>query len=57
MKITKVVRVKTEAAAHVVIRDGAGHKLFDMSVPRGVSVTLTASVDAEIEVEPDVHCR
>jgi len=52
MKIAKGLRVKTEAGAHIVIRDGTGRKLFDMSLLRGVSITLTASIDAEIKVEP-----
>jgi len=55
MKIAKGLRIKTEATAHVAIRDGAGRKLFDMSLPRGVSITLTASINAEIRVEPNVH--
>ena len=55
MKTAKGLRIKTEATAQVVIRDGAGRKLFDMSLPRGVSITLTASIDAEIKVEPNVH--
>jgi len=51
----RVVQVQTKTAAHVVVRDGSGRKLFDMSLPRGVSITLTASIDAEIKVEPNVH--
>ena len=49
----KVVQLKTKASAHVVIRNGAGRKLFDMDIP-GVTVTITVPLDAEIKVEPDL---
>jgi hypothetical protein len=41
MKIAKVLRVKTQAAAHIVIRNGAGRKLFEMNLP-GVCITVTS---------------
>jgi hypothetical protein len=53
MKMAKVLRVKTEAAAHIVLRNGAGKKLFDLDLP-GVSITVTVPSDAEeIQVEPN----
>jgi hypothetical protein len=52
MKTAKVLQVKTEAAAHVTIRNGAGKKLFDMDLP-GVSITVAVSADAEIKVTPN----
>jgi hypothetical protein len=51
MKIAKVLRVKTEAATHIVIRDGAGKKLCDIDV-FGMSITVTVPPKAKIEVEP-----
>ena len=51
MKTAKVLRVKTEAAAHVVIRNGARKKLFDIYLS-GVSITVAVPADAEIQVEP-----
>ena len=50
MKTVKVLRVKTEAMAHVVIRNKAGKKLFDIYLP-GVSVTLAVPSDAEIRID------
>jgi hypothetical protein len=54
MKTAKVLRVKTEAAAQIVIRNGTGKKLFDIELP-GVSLTVTVPSDAEISVEPNLH--
>jgi hypothetical protein len=54
MKIAKVLRVKAETAAHIVIRNGTGKKLFDIELP-GVSLTVTVPSDAEIRVEPNPH--
>lgn len=51
MKTAKVLQVKTEATAHVVIRDGNGRKLFEIDVP-GVTVVLSVSSDAVIHIEP-----
>ena len=51
MTSAKVLRLKTEAAAHIVIRNGAGKKLFDIDLP-GVSITVTVPSDAEIGVDP-----
>ena len=55
--MTKVLRIKTEAAAHVTIRDGAGKKLFDMDVPEGVSVTVAVAGNADIQVDPQPSAR
>lgn len=51
MKTAKVLRVQTEAAAHIVIRNGTGRKLFEVDLP-GVTVVLSVSSDAVINVEP-----
>jgi len=51
MKTAKVLRVKTETAAHIVIRSGTGKKLFDIELS-GVSITVTVPPDEEIKVEP-----
>jgi hypothetical protein len=52
MKTAKVLRVKTEdAATHVVIRNAAGRKLFDLTMP-GLTLVVTVSADAEIKVDP-----
>ncbi len=51
MKTVRVVQVKTDAAAHVVIRSRAGKKLFDIYLP-GVSITIAIPADAEIKVDP-----
>jgi hypothetical protein len=56
MKIAKVLRVKTKAAAHVVIRNESGNKLFDIYLP-GVSVTLAVPPDAEIRVDARPRAR
>ena len=51
MKTAKVLRVKTEARAHFVIRNGSGRKLFEVDLP-GVTVVLSVSSDAVIYIEP-----
>ena len=51
MKTAKVLRVQTEAAAHIVIRNGTGRKLFEVDLP-GVTVVLSVSSDAVINIEP-----
>ena len=56
MKIAKVLRVKTKAAAHVVIRNEAGNKLLDIYLP-GVSVTLAVPPDAEVRVDARPRTR
>jgi len=48
----KVLRVKTESATHLVMRDWAGKKLLDVEMP-AVSVVFAVPSDAKIEVEPD----
>ena len=53
-EVVKAVQVKTEAAAHIVIRNGAGKKLFDIDLS-GVSITVTVPSDAEIRVEPTLN--
>jgi hypothetical protein len=50
MKTSKVLRVKTKAAAHIVLRNGAGKKLLEIYLP-GVSVTLAVPPDAEIRID------
>jgi hypothetical protein len=50
MKTVKVVQLKTSAMAHLVIRNGAGKKLFDLDLP-GVSITVTVPSDAEIQIQ------
>jgi hypothetical protein len=47
----RVVQLKTKAAAHVVVRDGAGRKLFEVDLP-GVTVVLSVALDAVIDIEP-----
>lgn len=54
MKTAKVLRVITNAVAQIVIRNGAGKKLFDIDLP-GVSITVTVPLDVEIRVEPNLH--
>ena len=51
-RMSKLVRIKTEAATHLVMRDWAGKKLLDIDLP-GVSVTVAVPSDAKIEIEPD----
>jgi hypothetical protein len=51
MKSAKVLRVKTNAVAQIVIRNGTGKKLFEISLS-GVSITVTVPMDAEIQTEP-----
>jgi hypothetical protein len=51
MKTARVLRIKTKAKAHIVIRNGAGKKLFDLDLPR-VSITVTVPSDGEIQTEP-----
>jgi hypothetical protein len=50
----KAMQLKTKAMAHVLIRNGAGHKLFEMDV-HGVCIAVTTALDAEIKIEPDMH--
>lgn len=51
MKTVKVLRVKTGAAARIVVRNGTGKKLFDMDV-LGVSITIAVPSDAVIRIDP-----
>ena len=51
-RMCKLLRIKTEAATHLVMRDWAGKKLLDIDLP-GVSVTVAVPSDAKIEIEPD----
>jgi len=37
---------------HVIIRNGDGHKLFEMDV-HGVCIAVTTPLDGEIKVDPD----
>jgi hypothetical protein len=50
MKSAKVLRVKTNAVAQIVIRNGAGKKLLDIDLS-GVSITVSVAAEAEIKVE------
>ena len=50
-KVMKVLRVKTGAIAQIVIRNGAGEKLFDIDLA-GVSIKISVLLDEEIEIEP-----
>jgi hypothetical protein len=54
MSAFKVMQLKTEATAHVVVRNRAGKKLLDIYLP-GVSISLAVPSDAEIKVEPNLH--
>jgi hypothetical protein len=47
----KVVHIQTTATTHIVIRNGAGKKLFDMDLS-GVSVTVGVPSAADIKIEP-----
>jgi len=46
------MQIKTKSMTHVIIRNGDGHKLFEMDV-HGVCIAFTAPLDAEIIVDPD----
>ena len=50
MKTFKVLRIKTEAAAHIVVRNAKGRKLFDLYVS-GISITVAVPMDAEIKID------
>jgi hypothetical protein len=47
----RVVQVQTKAIAHIVVRDGAGRKLFEVDLP-GVTVVLSVPSNAVIDIEP-----
>jgi len=47
----KATQLKTKSRAHVIIRNGAGFKLFDMYV-NGVYISVGTALSAEIEVDP-----
>jgi hypothetical protein len=46
----KIVRLKTQAASHIVIRNRAGYKIFEVSIP-GVSISVAVLHDAQIQVD------
>jgi hypothetical protein len=51
----RVVQIQTAASAgvtQIVVRNGAGKKLFDMDIP-GVTIVIAVPLDAEIKIEPD----
>lgn len=48
-KTVKAAQLKTESKARVVIRDGAGHKLFEIDI-HGVSIAVTTPLGTEIAV-------
>jgi hypothetical protein len=50
MKTFKVLQIKTEAAAHVVVRNAKGRKLFDLQVP-GVSITVAVPSNTELKIK------
>jgi hypothetical protein len=50
MKTAKVVQVQTKAAAHVVVRDRSGRKLFEVDLT-GVRIVVAVASDAVIAVE------
>ena len=47
----KAVQLKTRSMTHVLIRNLAGHKLFEMDV-HGVCIAVVTVLDAEIKIEP-----
>ena len=47
----QAVQLKTTSMTRVLIRNGAGHKLFEMDVP-GLCIAVVAALDAAITVEP-----
>ena len=51
----KAVQLKTPSMAHVLIRNGAGEKLFELDV-QGVCIGVTVPLDAEIKIDPDGRC-
>ena len=51
----QVVQIQTAASAgvtQIVVRNGAGKKLFDMDIPGG-TIVIAVPLDAEIKIEPD----
>jgi hypothetical protein len=50
VKTSKVLRIKTGAAAHIVFRNGAGRKLVEIDLP-SVRITVTVPSTVAIEVE------
>ncbi len=46
------MQIKTKSMTHVIIRNGDGHKLFEMDV-HGVCIAVTTPLDGEIKVDPD----
>jgi hypothetical protein len=46
----KAVQLKTRSITHVLVRNGTGHKIFEMDV-HGVCIAVVTALDAEINVE------
>jgi hypothetical protein len=51
MKTVKVQQIRTKADAHLVVRDSAGRKIFEVKLP-GVTVVLAVASDAAIDIAP-----
>jgi hypothetical protein len=52
----RVVHIKTAVSAgvtQIVLRNGAGKKLFDMDIMHGVTIAIPVPLDAGIKIEPD----
>jgi hypothetical protein len=50
MKTFKVLRVRTAAEAHIVVRNAKGRKLFDLYVS-GISITVAVPMGAGIKID------
>ena len=48
----RAVQIQTTAPTQIVVRNANGKKIFDMEI-HGVTVTVTTTQDAEINIEPD----
>jgi len=48
----RAIQLKTSSTAHVLIRNDAGQKLFEVDI-QGVCIAVTTPLDAEIIVDPD----
>jgi len=49
--LNKVLQIQTSSDTHLVVRNAAGRKLFEVDLP-GVTIVITVPADAEIKVEP-----
>jgi hypothetical protein len=48
----KVVYLSTQSVTRVLVRNGTGHKLFEMDI-HGVTITITVPLDEAIKIVPD----